>query len=333
MRIGLSYDIKAHQDQEDGMPEDAFEEYDSPETIDALSKAIREIGHESLCLGGGVELLTSVIREKPDFVFNIAEGRGCYRSREAQVPSILEMLGIPYSGSDPLTLAVCLEKALTKQLVASVGVKTPKWIVVNSVEELCSVDWSKFPFPVIVKPVHEGSSKGIRNASMVDSASQLKELAAHQLSLYKQPIMVEQYIYGDEVTVGLFGNSPVRLLGIMRIIPRQSSREFIYSLEVKRNWKELVRYECPAQIDSLVMKSVETASVAAYNKLGIRDMARMDYRIADSGVPYFIEVNPLPGLNPESGDLVIMARAMGWSYTRLIGTILDSAMRRYGFVS
>jgi D-alanine-D-alanine ligase len=328
MKIGLSYDIKQKAPQAAGLPEDAFEEYDSLETIDALAAAIGSEGHEVLRLGGGAAFLKAVTDTRPDLVFNLAEGLGNFRSREAQVPSVLEMLGIPYSGSDPLTLAVCLEKPLTKQIVANAGVATPKWRMVNNVEELESIDWKSFPFPAFAKPAHEGSSKGIKNASRIDTAKQLHDLISAQMALYQQPMLVEEYIAGDEITVGLLGNDPTRVTGIMRVLPKQKTQDFVYSLEVKRNWRELVHYECPAQLDAPVLARIEQSCLTAWKALGLRDLARMDFRISRDGTPYFLEVNPLPGLNPQSGDYIIMGQAMGWSYKALITAVLGAAVKR-----
>ena len=333
MNIGLSYDIKEQAPGTEGLPEDAFEEYDSPETVEALAAAIRSQGHSVVNLGGGRGLLNKLAEATPGLVFNIAEGLGNYRSREAQVPSVLEMLDIPYSGSDPLTLSVCLEKPLTKQLVAACGVATPRWAVINDLAELEKTDWQEFPFPAFTKPAHEGSSKGIRNASRINSPQELKELVRKQMALYVQPMMVEEFIAGDEVTVGLIGNSPMRLIGIMHVVPRQKSPDFVYSLEVKRNWREMVRYECPPRLDVAVLKRIKESALKASAVLGIRDIARMDFRVSSDGVPYFIEVNPLPGLNPQSGDYVIMAEAMGWNYNSLIAEVLNSAIQRCGLGS
>jgi len=330
MKIGLSYDIKGQVSKAEGLPEDAFEEYDSPETIEALAAAIGSHGHTVLKLGGGTALLNNLLEAKPDIVFNIAEGLGNYRSREAQVPSMLEMLDIPYSGSDPLTLCNCLEKPLTKQLVASCGVATPRWVVINDITEMESVDWGEFPFPAFAKPAHEGSSKGIRNASRVDSAGQLNELIKQQMTLYAQPMMVEEFISGEEVTVGLLGNNPTRVTCIMRVVPRRPSPNFVYSLEVKRNWEQMVQYECPAKLGNSLLNSIQDSCLKAFRALGIRDLARMDFRISAGGTPYLLEVNPLPGLNPKSGDYIIMGKAMGWTYNSLIGAVLNSAIERCG---
>lgn len=332
MKIGISYDLKQDLAAEANLPEDAFEEYDSVETIDALAAAIACQGHEVLRLGGGRGFLEKVLGNSVEFVFNISEGLGNFRSREAQVPSVLEMLGIPYSGSDPLTLSISLEKPLTKEIVRNAGVVTPRWRVINSLSDMDNLDWSDFPFPVFAKPAHEGSSKGIRNASRAASHSELWSLVQKQMSRYAQPIIIEEYIPGEEITVGMAGNSPPQILGVMRIVPVKHQDNFVYSLEVKRNWRELVRYECPARLPEPTMLRIREACQKVYTALGVRDLARVDFRLAPDGTPYFLEINPLPGLNPQSGDIVLMSGMTGLSYNQLIVTILNAALRRYGYV-
>jgi D-alanine-D-alanine ligase len=143
-----------------------------------------------------------------------------------------------------------------------------------------------------------------------------------------QPILVEEYIEGDELTVGVVGNAPPRVVGVMRVLPQRANGRFIYSLEVKRDWRRQVCYECPARLSPQDTRAVEDAALAAYAALGCRDVSRVDFRL-HRGVPYFLEVNPLPGLNPESGDLVLLAGLAGWTYAGLIETILRSAVQRY----
>jgi len=328
MRIGLSYDLKEAIPVEQACCDDAFEEYDSPETVGLIAASLQAEGHTVVMLGGGREFLDNILREKVDFVFNIAEGQGNYRSREAQVPSILEMLDIPYSGSDPQSLTICLDKPLTKKLVASAGGRTPKWCVVSTRKELYQIDSCDFTFPAIVKPAYEGSSKGIRLTSVVEDSKQTIEAIENLLEKYQQPVMMEEFITGDEVTLGIIGNSPPKVLGMMRILPKRNDGYFVYSLEVKRNYRDLVDYECPACLDSKVLQSLEVCALNAFKALGCRDFARLDFRVSPEGVPYFLEINPLPGLGTHS-DLVIMAKELGWTHKGLIAGVLNAALERY----
>ena len=328
MRIGLSYDLKEAITTEQAVGDDAFEEYDSSETVERIATSIEAGGHTVVRLGGGREFLGNVLREKVDFVFNIAEGRGNHRSREAQVPSVLEMLDIPYSGSDPQCLAICLDKPLTNKLVESAGVCTPKRRVITDSQELGEMVSSGFPFPAIIKPAHEGSSKGIRLSSVVDNPEQVIEAVEKLLGHYQQSVLLEEFIEGEEVTVGIIGNSPPKVLGMMRIVPRIRNSHFVYSLEVKRNYKELVDYECPPHFDQKVLQNLEVSALSAFKALGCRDFARLDFRVSPEGAPYFLEINPLPGLGTHS-DLVIMAQMLGWTHQELIAGVLNAAFERY----
>jgi len=328
MQVGLSYDLKETIAPQQVSCDDAFEEYDSSETVELIAAALEAEGHKVTMLVGGREFLGKILHDKVDFVFNISEGRGTYRSREAQVPSILEMLDIPYSGSDPQCLAICLDKPLTKKLVASEGVSTPNWRVIFNRQELHQIDSYDFTFPAIVKPAYEGSSKGISLTSVVEDAKQAIEVVESLLEKYHQPAIVEEVILGDEVTVGIIGNSPPKALGIMRILPKQKNGYFLYTLEVKRNYLELVDYECPAALEEEVLQRIQNSGLRAFKALGCRDFARLDFRISTTGVPYFLEINPLPGLGTHS-DLVIMAKKMGWSHKQLISAVLNAAIERY----
>jgi len=328
MRIGLSYDLKETIAPQQTDCDDMCEEYDSSETVELIATSLEAQGHTVTMLGGGRDFLSKILHNKVEFVFNIAEGRGTYRSREAQVPSILEMLNIPYSGSDPQCLTICLDKPLTKKLVASEGVSTPTWRVINDRQELREIDCCHFPFPAIVKPAYEGSSKGIRLTSLVEDAKQANEAIERSLDKYHQPAMMEKVILGDEVTVGITGNSPPKVLGVMRILPKQRNDYFLYTLEVKRNYLELVDYECPACLEEKVLQRIQASSLKAFQALGCRDFARLDFRISAGGVPYFLEINPLPGLGTHS-DLVIMAKKLGWTHRQLISAVLNAALERY----
>jgi D-alanine-D-alanine ligase len=327
MRIGLSYDLKTAVTGHYAV-DDALEEYDSPETVEIITAAFESKGHEIIGLGGGEQFLDNVRREKVDIVFNIAEGRGSYRSREAQVPSVLEMLDIPYTGSDPQCLAVCLDKPVTKKLVAADGVITPKWLVLEDKEDLLKIVRGGFSFPVIIKPAYEGSSKGIRLTSIAHHIDEALVEINRLLHDYHQPVMVEEFIDGDEVTVGVIGNSPPKLVGMMRVLPKNKVEHFVYSMEVKRDYLNQVDYECPVGLPQNVLAGLESASLKVFKTLGCRDFSRVDFRVSRDGTPYFIEINPLPGLGSYS-DLIIMALKLGWTHDGLINAVLDVALERY----
>jgi D-alanine-D-alanine ligase len=329
MKIGLAYDLKEAVISAPHCPEDALEEYDSPETVEAIATVIESLGHSVVKLGGGNEFISSILWNDVDFVFNISEGLGNYKSREAQVPSILEMLDIPYSGSEPQCLAICLDKPLTKSLVAAAGIRTPKWQLITDHRQIEETTCDHLSLPAFVKPAYEGSSKGIHTGSKAQNVAQIAAVAAKLIEHYKQPVMVEEFIGGDEVTVGMVGNSPPTILGIMRVLPKQENEHFIYSIEVKREWEQLVDYECPAQLEASILEEITNSSLKIFKILGCRDFARLDFKLSPEGVPYFLEINPLAGLNPKSSDLPIMTNKLGWTYQSLISAILNSALQRY----
>lgn len=325
MKIGITFDLKTPQAA--GTPDDAQEEFDSPHTIEAIAKVLRGLGHTVVMLGDGREFLAKVLADPPDFVFNFAEGLGISRSREARVPAVLEMLGIPFTGSDPLTMAVTLDKDCAKRLVAAAGVVVPPSIVVAPGQTIDDQQLTNLIFPAIVKPAWEGSSKGIRTRSLVKTPAELHAVVEALGRDHPQPILVEEFIQGDELTVGVHGNDDPQIMGIMRVVPRQPMEHFVYSLEIKRDYKQLVDYQCPAPLAPEVTDAVRKATLTAFRALGCRDIARVDFRVR-AGVPYFLEVNPLPGLNPDDSDLVIMAGLLQWTYPQLVQTILNAAFAR-----
>ncbi len=338
MLIGIAFSLKPEGPPPAGAPDDVHEEYDSPVTVKAIGDVFRSLGHTVRELGDGRAFLEAVLREPPDLVFNFAEGSGISRSREARVPAVCEMLGIPYTGSDPLALAVSLDKDMTRRLAESAGLTVPKGITISFPSEPYDGDFSEYlpvlaeaglPLPVIAKPVCEGSSKGVRSKSLIHTAEELGPTVLALWNDYHQPILVEEFISGDEVTVGITGNDPPQPLGIMRVIPKQPTEHFVYSLEVKRDWNNTVDYEAPAKLPPAVSQAVLADALSVFSALGCRDVARVDFRIRD-GVPYFLEINPLPGLNPESGDLCYLAYRLGLTHADLVKQILDAAMKRYG---
>jgi D-alanine-D-alanine ligase len=327
MKIGITFDLKIPA-APDG-PDDAHEEFDSPHTIEAIAAVLRGRGHQVVLLGDGREFVEKVVAEKPAFVFNFAEGHGVSRAREARVPAVLELLDIPYTGSDPFTLAITLDKDCAKKLVASAGLAVPAGHALEPDETIADIPPGRLKFPLVAKPAWEGSSKGIRNKCLVNRPDELPGVVDSLRRDHRQTILLEEYIEGDELTVGIYGNTPPHILGIMRVRPTQPAAQFIYSLEIKRDYRRLITYDCPAPLPPATMQAVERAALTAYRVLGCRDISRIDFRLRGD-VPYFLEVNPLPGLNPDDSDLVIMSRLLGWPYERLVGVIIDAAFERCG---
>jgi len=267
-----------------------------------------------------------VLARPPELVFNLAEGAGT-RSREAHVPAVCEMLGIPFTGSDPLTLAATLDKAVAKRLVASAGLATARFAVVESIEDLGTLD---VPFPLLAKPLREGSSIGIRRSSRADDARALRAEVARLLGDYDEPVLVEEFLPGAEFTVGILGEGPdARALGVMEIQPRGVLQEqFVYSLEVKRNFRAEVVYHVPPRRPAALVRAVEDLALASARALACRDLCRVDLRLGADGAPRFLEANPLPGLAPGTGDVVILAELAGIAYVDLIDRIVQTALAR-----
>lgn len=325
MRIGITYNLKSEGSPSG--PEDVAEEFDLPETIEAIRKVLAREGDEVFLLGGDLGVIEKIERRGVEFVFNLAEGfKG--RSRESHLPALLEMMRVPYSGSDPVGLGVTLDKSLAKRIAISLGIPTPEfWIA--SLAGLPRND--TFKFPLFVKPLWQGSSKGIRRSSRVENRSALeRELARLSENYPEDAFLVEEYIPGREFTVGILGNRPPEIVGVMEISFRDpAQKDFCYSLEVKRNWKGEVDYHFPPRLDSQLREGMEEAALSLFEAFGLRDVARFDFRLSYEGEFYFLEANPLPGLSPESGDLVLLAQKKGWSYEELILKIRDAAMSRY----
>lgn len=317
MRVGFVYNVRRAEAGEDEA------EFDSPETIQAIADAIAANGHDVVGLEADRTLPTALLAAEVDVVFNMAEGRG-QRSREAQVPALLELLCIPYTGSDAVTLGVTLDKSLASTLVRARGVVTPRGFVMHSTDDPLPPG---FAYPAVVKPVHEGSSKGISNKSIVFDEAGLREQASAIAARYHQPAVCEEYVAGREITVGLLG-SPARVLPPMEVVFLGGDQHPLYSFEVKRRWEEYVRYEVPAALTPAELSAIERASLIAFEALGCRDVARLDFRLDEQGTPYFLECNPLPGLAPGVGDLTFIAEAAGLSFEELIGEILAGALGR-----
>ena len=325
--IGLAFDLKPAQAPVADAPIDIHEEYDSEDTIVALADTLATLGHRPRRLGGGRAFVEAMLARPPQMVFNLAEGAGS-RSREAQVPALCEMLGVACTGSDPLTMALTQDKALAKRVVRSAGLRTAESRVIDSEAAIDAIDLA---FPLFVKPVAEGSSMGVRGTSLVRDAQALRREIGRCLHQYRQPVLVETYLAGAEATVAIGGHGDnARVLGAMGIEPASGPVEdFVYGLESKRGYKALVRYHVPPRLASSQLADIEGLALAAYRALGCRDLARVDVRLDAAGQAHFIELNPLPGLNPVTGDICLIAYGIGMSYASLIAGVLESALLRH----
>jgi D-alanine-D-alanine ligase len=326
LRVGFTYNVKRVKPTVDAS-EDREAEYDSPATLQAIREAIASWGHEVIDLEASPEL-PSVLASTPlDIVFNIAEGfKG--RNRESQVPAMLELLDIPYTGSDPATLSIALDKALAKKIVRQAGIHTPNFQLMVTGKERLNKEFTTFP--LIVKPVAEGSSKGVVSKSVCHSEAELREVVKEIASKYQQPALVEEYIGGREFTVGLLGERRPRVLPPMEIVFLDKEEKTpIYSFQHKLDWTDRIRYDAPAKLEPALLERLRTAARNSFMALGCRDVARIDFRMDDKGRIYFIECNPLPGLTPGWSDLVLIAAGAGMDYRGLIGEIMAPAIRRY----
>jgi D-alanine-D-alanine ligase len=326
LKVGFTFNVKRIKPTAEG--EDREAEYDSPTTLQAIREAIASHGHEVVDLEATAELPMVLASTPVDVVFNIAEGfRG--RNREAQVPALLELLDIPYTGSDPATLSLALDKALAKRVVRAAGLDTPNFQLMNTGRERLDKQFNRWP--LMVKPVAEGSSKGVIAKSVCHNESELREVVKEMVDRYQQPALVEEYIGGREFTVGLLGERRPEVLPPMEIVfTDKSDKTPIYKFEDKLEENDRIKYEVPAKVEPGQLERLRAAARTAFMSLGCRDVARIDFRMdAETGKIYFIECNPLPGLTPGWSDLVLIAQGDGMDYRTLIGEILSGAIRRY----
>ncbi|MGE4357384.1 MAG: ATP-grasp domain-containing protein [Candidatus Omnitrophota bacterium] len=333
MKITIIYNLKKKNFPK-GIPPDYYSEFDSYKTVNSITKALEDAGHRVALKEANESLFFYLLNNKKniDFVFNIAEGRNGCVGRESQVPAILDFLGIPYTGSNVLTMAIALDKAYTKKLCILEGIPTPKFQLFSTGKE--TLDPS-LRFPLIVKPNAEGSAKGISKDSVVYDKKRLLAQIEKIKSEYKQTVLVEEFIEGKEITVGIIGNDTPLVLPILEIdfSSCKGSGEFFYSWRMKEFQGDLEKkltptFYCPARIRREVAERISCLALRIYRLLGCYDLCRMDFRLDKKENPYFLEVNPLPGLDPEESNFPLMARAGGLSYNELINRILESAVRR-----
>ncbi len=313
---------------------DTYAEWDTWSTINAVKDAI-ECFHDVTLIEADHSAFQKLKDLKPDIVFNIAEGYSGV-SREAQIPAILDMLQIPYTGSDPLTLAICLDKARTKEILSYHKVPNAKFFIADSLTQASNLN---LKFPLIVKPISEGSSKGIFSSSFVKNENELTSEVERILNEYNQPALIEEFLPGKEFTVAVIGNgNETQVLPIVEINYKDFPDDFIpiYSYEAK--WildtveNPLDVFSCPAKIDSTLESKIKETVLKAYNVLRCKDWSRIDVRLDADNEPNIIEVNPLPGIlpNPEENSCFPKAaRTAGLNYNDMINTVLLAAAKRY----
>lgn len=313
-------------------PDDYLEEYDSIGTVYEIADALRALHLEVNAVPADRKLPARLEEGRYDFAFNIAEGPltlagRARRCREAIPAAVCELFGLPYTGSDPLTLALTLDKSSARRVVAP---DVPVVPAVLLTDDSTTGHIADLRFPVIVKPNDEGSSKGIHADCLALDPSSAIERARWLREKYQCDVLVEEFLPGVEVTVGLAGNTPnERILGMMEIAPVDDCAPFIYSLEVKRNWRQRVVYHVPPRLDPRTLDRLRDCAVKAYRLLGCRDVARVDFRLNANGQPCFMECNALPGLNRANSDIVMLSRKV-IPYETLVQDILRDAAARTG---
>jgi len=324
MVIGMTYDLKTDYVFKPGDPQDANAEFDHPLTVQFIEDSLVGLGHQVVRLGNVHQLLGALDHVQVDMVFNLAEGVGG-RNREAQVPMILELKKIPFVGSDALTLALTLDKVITKKVLVAEGIPTPRFFEMHHPDDRIPAGLS---FPLIVKPRFEGSSKGISEKSVVRSAEELERQAAAIMESYRQPVLVEEFIRGTEFTVAVIGNDPPEALPAVQIqIDGKSDLgELFYTFSRIASG---AGYRCPAQIAAALEKRLRELAVRTYQAVDCLDFGRVDFRVDRAGTPHVLEINPLPSLSTEDVFAVLAAHE-GIPYGRMLGRIIDTGAKRLG---
>ncbi len=323
LQMGLVYDLRADYLAQGWSEEDAAE-FDADVTIDAIEKTLAALGHQVERIGNAHRLCRRLAAgARWDMVFNMAEGT-IGRSRESQVPALLDLFNIPYTFSDPLVCAATLDKAVTKRILRDARLPTPSFHVVREPDDLDALD---LDFPLFIKPLAEGSGKGIDAHSRIDSREELAPACRKLLERFQQPVLVEEFLPGREFTVGILGTGQrARVLGTLEVRVRDNAGGGIYSFLNKEEWRRRVEYAAPPA-DSL-RQTIEDLGLRAHRLLECRDASRLDVRLDRKGQPSLLEINVLPGLNPDHSDLPMIARNAGWSFQDLIAAIVDSAGER-----
>lgn len=318
------------------IPMDFFAEGDSMETLNQVVQAIAQGGHEATGFEANDELGLKLEQAQPDLIFNMAEGLwGDFR--ESYVPLVCERLNLPYTGSDPLTLGVCLNKARAKEILSYYKIPNAPFQIFHSSHD---IKMDGVGFPAIVKPVSEGSSKGIFDNSVVENAQEAKERIREAFKKYEQPVILEKFLTGAEFTVALWGNgNEVEVLPIVAIDYSQlpNGAKPIYSYEAKWIWDKpenpLQIFKCPAQMSNKLEKEIQTLVKQVFRALRIRDWCRIDLRLDENGRAHVLEINPIPGILPDPQDNSCFpkaARTAGYDYPTMLNKVIQIAAERYG---
>lgn len=325
MHIGITYDLRSDY-LAAGYGEEETAEFDHVDTIDGIDGALTELGHTTDRIGHARNLIERLAAgDRWDLVFNICEGQHGL-GREAQVPAILDVYEIPYTFSDPAALCTSLDKALTKTVIRAVGIPTPDWHVVR---EPADVGNCQLPFPLIAKPIAEGTGKGIDGASKIIDQESLRQVCDRLLTQYEQPVLVEQFLPGREFTVGVVGTgAEAEIIGTLEILLREVAEPGVYSYVNKEQSDNLCDILLVRATEIEAVAAAERISLAAWRAIGGRDAGRIDVRCDPNGQPQLIEINPLAGLHPTHSDLPELWSLMGHTYVELIERIVESAKDR-----
>ncbi len=329
MKIALTYNLK---EKDETKPPDYFSEFDSRETVDAIISALKTKGH-SVDLVDAVQpnLFSYFRKNRVDMVFNIAEGKSG-KFRESEIPAILDYLDIPYTGSNTISLALALNKALTKKILIAENIPTPRVQLFTKGSEVMN---HNLKFPLIVKPNREGSAKGINASCVVNDEETLFKKIKEIQSAYRQEVLVEEFIEGRELTVGILENGKFIILPILEIDFSNCAKsgEYFYSWRMKefqgnRELGLVPDFYCPARLDEETAEKVKETALRTHEAVGCLDISRTDIRLSKDNIPYVLEINPLPGLDPKESNFPIMAYAAGLKYEDIIEAILMSASSR-----
>jgi len=348
--VAVLANLKVNAPKSANMSQDQWDDLDSEHTVEAIVNAIRSNGHKAEFFEADISLVDKLPKYKPDICFNISEGH-YGDAREAQIPALLEMLRIPYTGSRVLTLALSLDKAMTKRVLAYHDLPTPPFQVFERVDDPLGEDMT---FPMFVKPSKEGTGMGISSRSIVHDRKELREQVAYVLGTYHQPALCERYIEGREVTLGVVGNlvepvarripedegAPQIKAGLHFFPPLEidlkpyQMTDTVYSNRLKVDLADQLNYMVPAPLDETLVKDLKWYTAAVFRVTGALDVSRIDFRldIHDNLTPYILEINPLPGLSPVISDLVIEAEAEGIHHPELVNMILEAALKRYQMI-